>query len=81
MHTEADERFIRAVVELAREHGMNHLTITYDNNSLKNYLVKVPRSDRVQATWAEGRKGEEQNITIETRNSVNVAEKANGENA
>lgn len=79
MITDADKDFLRALVALVRAHRMNHISITYDNASLKNDIAKVPRGDRVTATWAEGRSGLEASIGVETRTNETIPEKLEDE--
>jgi hypothetical protein len=74
MITDAHKAFLQAFIALAREHGMNHISITFDDASSKNFLANKPLSDRVTATWSEGRHGMEASVNVETRAVENIPE-------
>lgn len=75
--TQRHIEFARAVVALARQHGMDNLTVNY-RESLTACWGRDEKwnSEQVTATWREGRHGDETNISIEYRAAVGVPELA-----
>lgn len=77
MITDAHRKFARAVVALAREHGMNHMSLSFDMSSSEMFLNR-PESyswGQVTMNWKEGRHGDTAPIKIELHEQQDVREK------
>lgn len=72
---ERHEAFARAVVALAREHRMNHLALSFDESSSRNFSVDFSRHSgpMVHCTWSEGRHGDETNIIMRSESHETAA--------
>lgn len=69
--------FAKELVVLARKHGVNHITIEFDLNSCKNFLipeVKDYKYGKVKVTWYEGRHGSDNKINFESTDTVTIEE-------
>lgn len=76
MITDAHRDFARAVVALAREHGMNHINMTFDNSSSQSFSKGVQNSwEKVTMNWREGRHGDNMPIEIVLTATQNLLEK------
>lgn len=75
--TQRHIEFARAVVALARQHGMDNLTVSY-RESLTACWRRDEKwnSEQVTATWHEGRHGDQSRLNIEYRATVSVDERA-----
>lgn len=74
MVTPEHEAFARAVVALAREHGMTGLRLSFRRSS--TLMLAVGPFEEVTMTWSEGRHGVSTSITLETRGAHTISEKA-----
>lgn len=68
--------FIRAVAKLAREHGVNHVDMSFDLASSRNFLAEhsTYNRTRVKAAWCEGRHGTTGGIDVSSEDSIRVSE-------
>lgn len=74
MITEEHIAFARALVALARQHGMNHIHATFDMSASKGAPVDVMYAP-VKLNWSQGRHGSKGNIHLEGQVLANLSEK------
>ncbi|MDF3837098.1 hypothetical protein P3W85_29705 [Cupriavidus basilensis] len=68
--------FARAVVELARQHGMSNLRMSYrESHSSAWTRGESWNSEEVTMNWSEGRHGDQSKLSLEYRAAVAVDEK------
>lgn len=66
--------FARAVVALARQHGMNNLNMTFRESSSAMELPADRSWEEVRAQWSEGRHGIKSNIELFTQARDTIGE-------
>lgn len=90
MITDRHIAFARAMVALAREHGMNNLNLTFNQSHGARHahfagiagLSSGPdQFQQVQMFWSEGRHGDTNRIQFKTQGSMDVPERAAGDGA
>jgi hypothetical protein len=66
--------FARAVIALAREHGVGHVNLKFRRASSRIYNRDIDAWDatEIQVAWHEGRHGSKDNIRIEFRAEANA---------
>lgn len=70
MITDEHRAFARELVALARKHGVNHVNMEFNFGSHKKFREETISNrmwERVTLRWAEGRHGDLNDITLETR--------------
>ena len=72
--TDHDVNFARAVVALAREHGMNGITMEFRQNFDLSQTTGCYCGKRI--TWLEGRHGDVSSIKFRTEAEAVFAEKS-----
>jgi hypothetical protein len=74
--TDEHKAFACALVTLARMHGANNLSVTYDFSSAKKFLAGEDgtRRQKMIVRWAEGRHGAPERINIEANEQVHLHE-------
>lgn len=78
--TERHVDFARAVVALARLHGMDNLRMTYRENVGAAWARGDKwNSEDVTMNWSQGRHGDQSRLSIEYRASLAVDERARTE--
>lgn len=73
---EEHKAFARAVVALAREHGMDNIALTFRFGYDKAFAPGVGDSDPVHATWSTGRHGADGKISMESKSFQSIGEHA-----
>lgn len=67
--------FARAVVALARAHGVSTLSVTFTRASSSLWKREQWDPARVTATWTEGRHGDGALITLRAESALTINEK------
>ena len=76
MITDRHVLFARAIVALAREHGMTNLDMSYRRSHVFPRDESGPEHfQTVRMAWNEGRHGDTAQITLQTESSVRVPER------
>lgn len=74
MITERHREFARTLASLAREHGVNHIEMTFDL-ATSNFKFRDGRSyNKIRMTWQEGRHGAVERITLTGEQKVEFKE-------
>ncbi len=73
--TDKHKAFARAIVATAREHGANHLTVTFDFTSSKAFREEDGYCyQNMRLEWKEGRHGAKEDIKINATEEVRLNE-------
>jgi hypothetical protein len=67
--------FARAMVALAREHGVDRLDATFSRMSSRLFREGTWNSARITIGWSEGRHGHTSTIGMRAESSIAVAER------
>ena len=73
MIVEEHETFARAVVALARQHGMNNVKMSFRFN-WRGRDKPADSYEEFEAHWSEGRHGEKGEIQLSSRGSKTIKE-------